>query len=155
MKRTTFILAIIFFQFAGVITPGCDSKVQDDNETYERIYFAKQDLESLQSDSDTLSISGVSVEKWENFRNMSDKRIIGNESLIDELKTRIKKSGKRNDMLFEKRIYILEQQNKNLRQRISAYPEIQSDWDSFKQEITSELDQISMELKGLDVGETR
>jgi len=147
MKKAIHKIASTAPLLAGIIFAGCDSPVQDDNDTYEKIYFAKQSSETLQREYDTLIYSGISVGNWEKFRISAERRIMKNEFLIDELKTRIRKSGKQGDLIFEKKTYVLEQKNKNLRNRIIAYPEVQSDWDSFKKEITGELDDLSVELK--------
>lgn len=153
MKKAIQKIASAILLLAGIIFTGCDSPVQDDNDTYEKIYFAKQSSETLQKESDTLIYSGVSVANWEKFRVSAEKRIRKNDYLIDELKTRIRKSGKQSDLIFERRTYILEQKNKNLRDRIIAYPEIQSEWDSFKTEISGELDNLSHELKDMGTGQ--
>lgn len=147
MKRAICNIASATPLIVSLIISGCDSPAQDDNDSYERIYFAKQIAETLQKESDTLVYSGVSVENWEKFRISAEKRIRKNEYLIDELKTRIRKSGKQSDLIFEKKTYILEQKNKNLMNRIITYPEVQSDWNSFITEITGELNDMSVELK--------
>ncbi|MFH1120467.1 MAG: hypothetical protein V1775_11650 [Bacteroidota bacterium] len=150
MKKAILKIASATLIIFVIILNGCDSRVQDDSDTDEKIYFAKQRLETLQKESDTLVYSGVSVEKWEKFRNSTERKIQKNEFYLAELKTRIQKSGRKSDLVFERKTYILEQKNKNLRDRINAYPGIQSDWESFKNEITVELDDLFRKIKDMD-----
>lgn len=147
MKKAIPSLVIANALSIGVVLNGCDSPPKDDNDTYERMYFARQSSETLRKEYDTLVYSGISVKHWEKFRQNSEKLIQRNEYLIEELKTKIRKTGRQSDLIFERKVYILEQKNKNLRDRILSYPEVQSDWNSFKKEITGELVDIAMEIK--------
>lgn len=149
MKRPVFAIHMVLILIFGTIFTGCESSAQRENDAYEQNYNSRRRQEAMRRDSGAVILAGVSTVEWEKFKAETASRIKGNEILITDLKMRIKRSGKKSDMVFEKWVYILEQKNKFLKERIRAYPEIQSDWESFKMEITKEMDDLSKALKDL------
>jgi hypothetical protein len=149
MKRSRFSIRIVLILFFGTVFTGCESSAQKEIDTYEQNYNFRRRQESIRQDSNVVVLAGVSNLEWEKFKAESETGIKGNVILITDLKMRIKRSGKKSDMVFEKWVYILEQKNKFLKERIRAYPEIQSDWESFKIEINKEMEDLSKALKDL------
>lgn len=149
MKRL--LIPILFasaFIFGAVFT-GCESSAQREHDANEQKYNFRRNQEVMRQDSSAVILEGVSTAEWEKFRSESFASLNDNVILITDLKMKIKRSGKKSDMVFEKWVYILEQKNKFLKERIRAYPEIQSDWKYFKNEINKEMDELSKALKDL------
>jgi hypothetical protein len=152
MKKSVLTLSIVSLIAAGTLVSfcSCESSAQRDNDAYVQQYKARRGKEAIRQDSVAMILKEVSAEEWTLFRIDSDKKLKGNDVLINDLKMKIKRSGKKSDMTFAKWVYVLEQQNKFLKERIVVYPEIQSNWESFKYEINKDLDDLLKELKELD-----
>jgi hypothetical protein len=63
----------------------------------------------------------------------------------------MKMPGKTLDPLYEKKIEILEQQNKDLKKRIEDYETSQSDWEKFKSEFNHDMEELGKALKDFTV----
>jgi hypothetical protein len=63
----------------------------------------------------------------------------------------MKRPGKTLDVLYEKRINALQQQNNSLNIKIEAYKENQSDWESFKREFNHDLAELGQAIKDLTI----
>ncbi len=152
MKKSALTLSIasLLAAISLVSFSGCESSAQRDNDAYVQQYKARRGQEAIHQDSGTMVLKEVTAAEWELFRTESDKKLKDNEALITDLKMKIIRSGKKSDLTFTKWVYVLEQQNKFLEERIVVYPEIQSDWESFKYEINKDLEDLLKELKELD-----
>ena len=152
MKKSVllFSVASLIAVTAVVSFSGCESSAQRDNDAYVQELNYRRAHVSIHRDSGTIVLKEVSTEEWEMFRMDSDKKLKDNEVLINDLKMKINRSGKKSDLTFTKWVYVLEQQNKFIKERIVVYPEIQSDWESFKLEVNKDLEKLFKELQELD-----
>jgi hypothetical protein len=82
------------------------------------------------------------------FRAETEKSIISNEVMIEDLKGKIKTSNVKNRAENEKKIAHLEQKNKDLRLKIDGYKgENNNDWMFFKSELKKDMDTLGSALK--------
>ncbi|MHC1776509.1 MAG: hypothetical protein AB9834_13985 [Lentimicrobium sp.] len=151
--KNSFLLYLVASLIASIVVAGfgsCESSAQRDTDAYVQEFNSRRGQESMRRDSSAIALKGVSTEEWEMFRIDSDKKLKDNEVRITDLKMKINRSGKKSDLTFAKWVYVLEQQNRFLKERIEVYPEIQSDWESFEFEINKDLEKLLKELKELD-----
>jgi hypothetical protein len=144
MKKTIITLAVVVSVVSGTLFTACGPATPKEEAAKDQVQQAKDELKDAQK--------AATAEEWQAFKDESEVKIKDNEIRIAELKAKIKKSGKELDALYEKKIEALEQQNKDMKARISAYEtNKKSDWESFKREFNHDMDELGKALKDLTV----
>jgi chromosome segregation ATPase len=151
MKKILFILGTACALIAGLIFTGCQTSTQKEEAAKEKVQDAKEDLKEVQKDVSEDANKAASAEEWKIFRNETEIKISKNENRIAELKIKMKKPGKILDPLYEKRIDVLEQRNRDLKAKMDAYEKNQSDWESFKREFNHDMDDLGQSLENFTV----
>jgi predicted component of type VI protein secretion system len=94
----------------------------------------------------------ATAEEWQAFKDETNAAIAANETRIDELKVKIKKTGNSIDDLYEKEIDALEKKNEELKVRMNTYKnDTDADWESFKREFKYDMNELGKSLKDLTV----
>ena len=115
-----------------------------------KMLFAKEDLIAAQEYANEAVKNAATPEEWNTFRNESELKIRENEIRIAELNVKLKNPAEITDARqYEKKIAILELQNKDMKARLDAYERIQSDWETFKRDFNHDITAIGNELKDL------
>jgi len=115
-----------------------------------KMLFAKEDLIAAQEYANEAVKNAATPEEWNTFRNESELKIRENEIRIAELNVKLQKPAEIPDARqYEKKIAILELQNKDMKARLDAYERIQSDWETFKRDFNHDITAIGNELKDL------
>lgn len=150
MKKTlvTFVTIILV---TGTIFTSCQSSAQKEKVAEENLQGAKQDLEVAQNKADEDSIKTANAENWRIFKLDSEAKIKANEIRIAGIREKMKVSGKVPDAVYQTKIDLLDQQNKNMTARINAYIKTQSNWEEFKREFNHDMDELGEALKDLAV----
>jgi hypothetical protein len=148
MRRIFFSTSFLSILIASATFTGCDSTAQKKGIVERSINEASISADG-KHDSTLKREIHVSTEVWNTFKYNTDKIIKANKELIEDLRYGKKKTGNRSEMAFEKWIYILEQKNTKLEERISAYSENPGDWESFKNEIYTDFEKLGEELDNL------
>ena len=148
MRRILFLTSFLSIIIAAASFPGCDSAAQK-NDPDQKPINEKSNSADVAKDSASKMEYYVSTEVWITFKYNTDKIIKANKELFEDLRYGKTKTGNRSEMVFEKWIYILEQKNTKLENRISAYPANPGDWESFKNEIYNDFEKLDEELKNL------
>lgn len=148
MKKIIFTLVIGIF-LAGTIFTGCQSQSQREEAAEVKLQNAEQDLESVHKDNAAQKVA--TAEEWELFKTETDLKIKKNEIRIAELKIKINKPGTTLDALYAKRIASLEQKNRDLQTRMANYKTSQSDWEVFKSEFNSDMDELGKAITDFTV----
>jgi len=151
MKSTFLISAFAAVLFSGLLFMGCRSSAKKVEAAEDKVQRAQQKLSDIQNSTKEDELKTVSAESWETFMSESRATIRNNEIRISELKIKMKRPGTTLDVLYEKRINALQQQNNSLNIKIEAYKENQSDWASFKREFNHDLAELGQALKDLTV----
>lgn len=148
MKKTDHIVFLSLSFIAVLFISSCHSKVEKDNNMAEQAYYSRRDSKDIDVPDDSISkvINDAKAGEQEIFTVEFNKKTEKNRILIDDLKTKIKKSGKKSDMLFEKRIYILDQKNKQLNEKLNSFDEAKIDWETFTNEIKDAMEELEKEL---------
>jgi len=148
MKKTIISLVVVATLISGAIFTGCGPSTPREDAAKTEVLEANEELKDARK--------AATAEEWKAFKDESELKIRDNEVRIAELKSKIKKSGKELDALYNKKIDALEQQNKDMKARIDVYEKNnKSDWESFKREFNHDLDKLGKALKDLTVNNTK
>ena len=135
---------------AGIMFTGYLLSTQKHKVAQTKMLFAKEDLIAAQEYANEAVKNAATPEEWNTFRNESELKIRENEIRIAELNVKLQKPAEIPDARqYEKKIAILELQNKDMKARLDAYERIQSDWETFKRDFNHDITAIGNELKDL------
>lgn len=141
MKKSIFTLATLSLLLTAAIFTSCNSTAQkEDNTTM-----------TEQEDANTDEQVVATAEEWQAFKTDAEAKIKRNEIRIEELTVQMNKPGQVFDDLYKNRILELEQQNRDLQNRIDAYDKSHTDWEKFKREFNSDMDELGNALKNITV----
>lgn len=146
MKKTIFIYAIGIMMI-GAAFIGCQSASQKEQNASDRVMDAKENLESVENQTQTDAIQLAESEEWQAFKVASLEKIQFNEKLMAGLRKKMKSSGNKTDVAFEKRINELEIKNNDLKSRMTTYETNQTDWILFKTEFNKDMEGLGLALK--------
>ncbi len=144
-------LAVSTMFTASTFLTSCQSEAQKSETAQNKVQDAKEDLKEAQTDAAVAAQKAATAEEWKAFKTDSEAKIKANEVRIAELKDKMKASGKTMDAVYAKNIDLLEQRNKDLKNRMDAYEKGQSDWESFKREFNHDMDELGAALRDLTV----
>jgi len=152
MKKVIFMLAVIATCTTGVIFTGCQTSDQKVDEAKTKVQDAKDDLKEVQQDASEEALKAATDEEWRIFKSESDTKIKANEAYMTALKDKMKTSGKKMDATYQKNIDLLEQRNKDMRNRIDAYDNnSKSNWAAFKREFNHDMDELTLAFRDFTV----
>lgn len=151
MKKVILTLAVATAFLTGAILTGCQSPAQKEAAARDDLQQAKKDLKEVQNDANAEAQKLANEKDWVTFRSDADITIRNNDIRIAELRVKLKKDGTMLDPMYEKKIVTLEQQNRDLKNRIDYYEKNQSDWETFKREFNHDMDELGKALKDLTV----
>jgi len=133
MKNKYFLLTAGIFLIAFVLS-GCNEKSEAEK-LKENI---QSDLEKAQADFEN---------DLAEFKNDTELRIQTNQTKIDSFKIKMKKAGNKIKHEYEKRVELLEENNKSLRKNLVEYKyDGKENWNEFKFKLNNELDEIGKSI---------
>ena len=91
----------------------------------------------------------ATTEEWAAYKADVEAKIDANEKSIAELNAKINKPGKLLDKVRAERIEALEQRNRDLRLKITAYETNKTDWEKFKEEVNHDLDELGKAINDI------
>lgn len=147
MKKSIFILAVTTSLLAGAIFTSCQSNDQKVEDAKDNVQDARQDLIEAQTDAYNAEVVKINDEEWKTFKMETDNIIKNNELRIAELKLQLEKPGQTYDPIFKNRIEVLEQKNLDMKNRLGAYRNNQSDWEVFKSEFNHDMEDLQKTLR--------
>ena len=152
MIKAIFKVTSIAMVTAGMFFTSGESSAQKSDKADAKVLDAKQDLKEAQNDATVAAQKAASAEEWKVFKSEIDVKIKENDMQIAKLKAKMKSSGKKLDAVYVENIDVLEQKNKDLKNRLDAYGNnTQNGWDSFKREFNHDMDELGKALKDLTV----
>lgn len=137
MKKVILLFSVIvFISFFSLL--GCNNSTED--KTTENV--VKKDTVVIEEKTEKVTVTVATPEEWSAFKADAEAKIEANEKRIAELKAKMNKPGKLLDKMRAERIEALEQRNRDLRLKISAYETNKTDWQKFKEEFNHDLDEL-------------
>lgn len=155
MKKTLFILVVTSVFTAGTIFTSCQSSTNKQESAQLKVQDAREDLNQAKKEANVVDQRVATAEEWKLFRSESEVKINANQVRIAELKVKVNKPGEVLDPMYSKKITALEQQNKDLRTKLFAYEKSQTNWEVFKREFNSDMDNMGEAFKNLTVDNKR
>jgi F0F1-type ATP synthase membrane subunit b/b' len=154
MKKTTFstftVASMMAFMTAISMT-SCDSAATKSDKADAKVEGAKDDLKDAQKEASTAATKAANEAEWQAFKAETQVRMDANDAAIAELKTNMKKAGKKVDAAYTETIEKLQQKNKDFKAKMDNYETQKSDWASFKTEFNHDMDELGNALKDLTV----
>jgi DNA polymerase II small subunit/DNA polymerase delta subunit B len=146
MIKSILILAVALVM-AGNVFLSCKSNSEKESEAIEKVQDAKENLDDVTEDINEDAISKANDAEWQTYKSEAIKTITANEIRIAELKKAISKPGTTFDKAYVKSISSLEDKNASLKVKITNYENNQTDWDSFKREFNSDMNELGTAIK--------
>ena len=154
MRKTTFatftMASMIAFMTATSMI-SCESAATKSDKADAKVEGAKDDLKDAQKDANTAAMKAANEAEWQAFKSETQVKVDANNAAIDELKAKMKKTGKKIDAAYAETIDKLEQKNKDFQARMNNYEKEKSDWASFKTEFNHDMDELGNALRDLTV----
>lgn len=150
MKKAFFTL-IITILIAGTLLKSCKPATKEEDAAKENLNNAKENVVTAREDLADAKRAATKQE-WIEFKKETDSAISENEARIAELKVKIKNAGKSIDASYENKVDTLEQKNADLKVKLATYKsDVNTDWQSFKEEFKYDMNELGQALKGLTV----
>jgi uncharacterized protein YeaO (DUF488 family) len=137
MKKNIFLLPAII-SLISISVVSCNNSTED--KTTETV--VKKDTVVIEENKDVVTVVVATPEEWNAFKADAEAKIEANEKRIVELKAKMNKPGKLLDKMRADRIAALEQRNRDLRLKITAYETEKTDWQKFKEEFNHDMDEL-------------
>jgi hypothetical protein len=154
MKKSIYTLAIAVC-LSGTVFTSCKSNTEKEADATEKVIDANENLDAVNEDIDKDETKKANDIEWQTYKEEVNTSITGNEVRIAELKAALKKPGNTFDANYAKSIQSLEDKNESLRMKIKNYENNQTDWDSFKREVDSDMTELGKAFKDLTVKNTK
>lgn len=140
MKKSIYTLAFAAL-VAGMVFTSCKSPADKVEAEQENVLEAEQDLDEAKRDYN---------QEYSQFKSESEARITANEKVIADLKEYSIAKKKETRMEYEKAINDLESKNQAMKAKIADYKKDGNDnWESFKNEINHDMNEIGESLNNL------
>lgn len=149
MKKSIKLLSGLLMFIPIAIYSGCKDPDQKLETAQESVTIAKEELTEVKNDIRSDAQVALESAEWKAFKTEAEEKIAKNEVRISELRDNMKKSGKIMDSVYEQKIENLTQKNNELKNKISAYEEKQSNWETFKTEFNHDMNELGEAFKGL------
>lgn len=150
MKKIIFSIPV-FLLMTGLFIAGCSTPAEKAEKAEGKVDDAKQDLNKAQLDAAAADKKAADAAAWNLFKAETELKITNNEARIADIKMQIKKSGKKASLLYSNKIDSLEVHNKNFKARLAGYDSGQTNWESFKNEFSHDMDRLGDALKSFVV----
>jgi len=150
MKKLTLCLSLGYVLFAIVTVAACQTTQAKIDNAQEKVNEATKDNKALNTEAKADKIKTADAKEWKAFKEETELEIKANDARIAELRINLKKPGKILDPMYKAKIENLERQNKEMRMKLEAYEQNQTDWEAFKTEFNNNMDDLGQALK--DIG---
>ena len=150
MKKTNLILATAMFTVSALFI-NCKQSANETTPAQENVEEAKEDVQEAKEELSEAR-QQANAEEWQNFKDEMNAAIEKNDARIEELKQKIKNTGKAADAAYDKKIDALKEKNEQLKIKMDTYKnDADSDWQSFKREFNHDMDELGNALKDITV----
>lgn len=155
MKKSIFALFVLNALILSISFSSCQTPAEKVNTAQERVDVAQKGLDNAKDEQDKDIQKKADAAAWKLFKADADITIKYNETRIKELKEKRKSSGQAMDAIYTKSIDKMERSNEDLKKRMDAYDKGQSNWESFKSELSHDLDELGKSIKDFGVNNSK
>jgi hypothetical protein len=150
MKKSIYTFAVTAF-LAGILFTACKSNTEKEADATEKVIDANENLDAVNEDINDDEANKANDMEWQTYKEEVNTSIAANEVRIAELKAALKKPGNTFDANYSNSIQSLENKNTSLKMKIKNYEDNQTDWDSFKREVDSDMTELGKAFQDLTV----
>jgi septal ring factor EnvC (AmiA/AmiB activator) len=147
MKKKIYLLGVTMLLAAATVITGCNSPSDKADKAWDDVEDAQQELDEARTDAEIQQKKVATPEQWAQFKSETEIKIKENEIRIAELKVKIMKSGETLDKMRQKKIDALEEKNNELKNDLRDYERNNSDWETFKREFNSDMEELGQDFK--------
>lgn len=153
-KVILFLLAFSWLITAMMITSSCNTPGEKVENAQQNVQEAKKDakenVQEAQADLD--KAKKEYMEDVNNYRREMSDKFVANERSIAEFNAKIANEKKSAKIEYQKRIAELEQKNNNMKRKMDDYKvDTRENWESFKREFNSDMDNLGKSFKDFTV----
>lgn len=150
MKKSLLKIAAVALIATTFIT-SCQDSTKKETEAREEVEEARTDLNEAKTELANAR-KAATEQEWQSFKESTNTTINQNEKRIIELRAKMKKTGQEMDEQYAKRINVLEEKNREIKEKVNAYQnDASDDWEAFKKEYNSDMDDLGRSLKNFTV----
>ncbi len=142
MKKPIFILAITIVM-AGTLITGCQSSASKVEEAQAKVNEAQGKADAAQGKADVANqaLDQAIKDSVIQFKKEAEARIDVQEKAIVDLRAKIAKQNKEDKVIYEQRLAVLEQQNRDMRRNLEAFDEARKDdWITFRNKFNHDME---------------
>jgi hypothetical protein len=150
MKKSVHMLALTALIFGSTLF-SCKTNSEKEADATQNVTEAKEDLKETKDENTNDAATKANDAEWQTYKSESLATIAKNEVRIVELRKARQKPGTTFDASYSKNIDELATKNEALRVRINNYENNQTDWESFKREFSSDMDDLGNAFNNLTV----
>lgn len=140
------LIASLFFLMA---LSGCKTSTPKPANNQAVLLDASHFLRDVRQEAIAEKQKNSNADNWITFKKETDFKISLNESIILDLRTNLISTGKALNALYIRKINLLDNKNKNLKQRLVEFEENQTKFKEFKQEFTYDMEKLEYNLSAL------
>jgi hypothetical protein len=148
MKKTTLMLALVGM-LGSTAFISCKSNSDKEADAAENVTEAKQEMQDTQEENKADAMTKANDAEWQTYKKETLATIEKNKTQIASLKKAMKKPGTTFDASYAKSISDLEEKNNALETKIDNYENNQTDWDSFKRGVSSDMNDVAQAFKNI------
>ena len=142
MKKQIFILAITIV-VAGTLITGCQSSASKVEEAQAKVNEAqgKADVAQGKADIANQALDQAIKDSVIQFKKEAEARIVVQEKGIVDLRAKIAKQNNEDKVIYEQRLAVMEQQNRDMRRNLAEFNETRKDdWISFRNKFNHDME---------------
>jgi chromosome segregation ATPase len=146
MRKNILNISVGIFM-AGTFFISCQSSAKKVENAENKLQDAKENVVDAKK-----KLNQALADSIQNFRKISEERILANENKYAELRSKIASEKKEKRAKYETKLAKLEQTNRDLKQKLANYKEEQKDkWEIFKSGYNRDMNELDNEFKSLKV----
>jgi len=140
----TCLIAVVLLSLLLMV--GC-KKAADKN-----LADAQQNVVAAQQNVNDAKAQSAAVDEWTQYKANAEAKIAENDKIIADYKARMTNSKGKLLAKYDKKVDVLEQQNKDLKAKLDNYKDNGKDaWEKFKSEFDHDMDGLGTALKNFTV----
>lgn len=151
MKNPKYFLLLIIIGALSFVQISCKTPETKVEAAQEKVAEAREDLSEARQEASEEIMKAASAEEWRVFQNETEIKIKDTEARIDELKKKMKSTGRKVDAEITRQIDNLEFKVKELRGRVNNYEITRTDYSAFKREFNRDIDKLGEALQDFTV----
>jgi hypothetical protein len=151
MKNSLFIISVTAALMAAPIFNSCRSKEPKVDAVKTNLQDDRHESTEISDEEYVAETVRINPRDWDLFKVVSDRSIKNNIFRIVELELMLQDSGRATDPVFQNKIAVLEERNRDLRNRLIIYENEPGSWEVFRTEFNRDMNKLIKDLKDFPI----